>query len=58
MATSSQIKKDKDIYKNLEFHENPYDQNEKFAVFIPKQQDKIMDLIQREKARTPGQRVS
>jgi len=33
---------------NLEFNEKPYDKNHKFAVYIPKQQDNILKLIERE----------
>eukprot|EP00825_Cyclidium_porcatum_P027959 TRINITY_DN3035_c0_g1_i3.p1 TRINITY_DN3035_c0_g1~~TRINITY_DN3035_c0_g1_i3.p1 ORF type:complete len:275 (+),score=52.46 TRINITY_DN3035_c0_g1_i3:77-901(+) len=37
-----------DIYKDLNFYDKPYDQNAKFSVYIPKQQDKVLDLIKKE----------
>ena len=37
------------IYNNLEFHEEPYSQSDKFCVFIPKEKDHIQGLIQKDR---------
>lgn len=32
----------------LEFNEKPYDKNQRFAVYTPKQLDNILELIEKE----------
>ena len=44
MAT---LKKSKDIYQGYEFTNIPYDTNEKFSVYIPKDKESIIETISR-----------
>ncbi len=39
----------KSVLAGLEFEEFPYSETEKFNIFIPKQQDKISVLIEKDK---------
>ncbi len=42
---SAIIKKSRNIYEGIEFNNYPYDTNQKFSVYIPKDNDSILDHL-------------
>lgn len=41
------IKKSRNIYEGYEFHEYPYDSNEKFSIYLPKEKESVIDQLSR-----------
>lgn len=37
----------KPIYENVQFRSDPYTVNEKFNIFVPKEEDKIAKMIEK-----------
>lgn len=47
MTTMSIIKNKNSIYDGYEFHNDPFESNEKFSIYIPKERDTISNLIRK-----------
>lgn len=46
----------KSVYNNLEFHKEPYSTSQQFNVFIPKEEDYVTQMIEKDMSLTKSKK--